>query len=82
MFHVTIGNRDVAVEDDVVGVLVTEAKLHSMEDEILQLRSENKSLLDTVHKLKQTLLGYVLEAENAQNLEPPADFEDYPFSEN
>lgn len=65
-----------------VGVLVNEARLQDLEDENTRLRSENSNLQNMIRRLRQNLLGYILEAGNLQDIEPPGDFEDYPFSEN
>ena len=74
--------RFVPSRNPVVGVLVSEARLQRMEDEIAQLRMENHNLRDTIHRLQQDLLGFVLEAGSSQDIDSPGDFEDYPFSEN
>jgi len=79
---VKVGNRDVDIEDDVVGILVSKPQLQSMETEIAQLCMENNSLHYTIRKLRQNLLGYVLEAGLVQSIEPPGDIDDYPFSDN
>ena len=83
MLHLTSDNHDcVRVEDEVVGVLVTEPNLRSIENEVFQLQRENKTLRDRIRRLKQDILAYELQTGERQEIDPPGDFGDYPFSEN
>ena len=82
LHQVIIGNHNVDIEDDVVGFLVSKTQYQNMESEIVQLRVEKKRLQDKVRQLQRQILGYELEAGLQQDIEPPGDFEDYPFSEN
>jgi len=52
-----------------------------LQDAYEQARAHATSLDNQNTQLRKTILGYVLEAGFRQNIEPPGDWEDYPFSE-
>jgi len=82
LHRVKVENRDIEIESDVAGILVSETRFQDMENEIVQLHVENDSLEDTIRRLRQKLLGYELGAGILQHIDPLGDFENYPFSEN
>jgi hypothetical protein len=51
------------------------SKLVSAEQEIMRLQARNQAQAETI-------LGFVLDADLRQDIDPPADFDDYLFSQN
>lgn len=59
-----------------------ERKRNWQKSENQRLRAENKLLKNQVAELRGAFVGMTLEANLHQDLDPPGDWEDYPFSLN